>query len=196
MAALFALIWLPGQDLPQYGPMPAFALTDQDGQIVESSTLRGKSLLVSFIFTNCTDICPMVTAQMSHLEDHLRQTEQLNNDLLLLSLTVDPERDTPDVLKTYAASYGADLAHWRFLTGEPDAMRRVVVDGFMTGMERMEHHPGHDHTHAKGEADVPGYDVSHSGRIALVDPSGQIRAYYDSQTVTKEQVAADLRQIR
>jgi protein SCO1/2 len=113
-----------GQALPKIAPAPDFALTSQDGAPVKLADYRGKVVAVTFIFTLCADTCPVLTPMMSFVQD------QLGNDfgekIRFVSITVDPERDTPEVLKEYAQAFGANLAGWSFLTGAPEAIREVT----------------------------------------------------------------------
>jgi protein SCO1 len=165
-----------GPDLPVLGTVPPFTLTDQEGRAVRGEELKGKVALVGFIYTSCTDICPMLTHQMRGVQLKLQQAGLLGTQAVLYSITVDPEHDTPAVLRQYAAEQGVDTATWRFLTGDPEQVRQTVVKGFMLGMEQT---PG-------------SYAVSHSGRIALVDKQGRIRAYYDGEALDFARVLADI----
>jgi protein SCO1/2 len=112
------------QPLPKIAPAPDFALTSQDGAPVKLADYRGKVVAVTFIFTLCADTCPVLTPMMSFVQD------QLGNDfgekIRFVSITVDPERDTPEVLKEYAQAFGANLNGWSFLTGAPEAIREVT----------------------------------------------------------------------
>lgn len=177
-----------GDGLPDLAKMPAFQLIDQAGQGLTAADVQGKVLLVGFIYTTCEDICPVVTAQMKGLQDDLAQAGLLG-EAQLLSISVDPEQDRPERLAAYAAKFGADLATWRFLTGEVAHVREVVVDGFLLGVQRVSA-SGHD---AHGSHDPGDYRVEHSGRIALVDRAGVIRAYYDGLAPDPQQVLADVR---
>ncbi len=96
-------------------PAPDFQLTDQDGQPFTLSSLRGKVVLMDFIFTRCPGPCPMLSTKFSHLQRKLG--DRLGKEVILLSVSIDPSWDTPDVLKTYAQRYNANLSGWKFLTG-------------------------------------------------------------------------------
>jgi protein SCO1 len=112
------------QALPKIAPAPDFALTSQDGAPVKLSDYRGRVVAVTFIFTLCADTCPVLTPMMSFVQDQLG--EDFGEKIAFVSITVDPERDTPAVLKEYAQAFGANLAGWSFLTGAPDAIREVT----------------------------------------------------------------------
>jgi protein SCO1/2 len=112
------------RQLPKIAPAPAFALTSQDGTRVLLADLRGKVVAVTFIYTSCTDTCPVLTALMALIQDKLGQ--DFGEKIAFVSITVDPERDTPEVLKQYADTFGADLKGWSFLTGDPAAIRDIT----------------------------------------------------------------------
>src|SRR5690606_27364193 len=140
-----------------------YALVDHLGRPFTPSTLEGEVWVAGFVFTTCPSSCPAVTRAMSDLSDRFARTKI---DVKMVSFTVDPERDTPEVLDAYARSVGADPEQWRFVTGDPDAVRSLVSEGFRLGVgDRQE-----------VETDV--YDIAHSTKLALIDGKGQIRGYY------------------
>jgi protein SCO1/2 len=112
------------QELPKIAPAPEFALISQDGAPVKLADYRGKVVAVTFIFTLCADTCPVLTPMMSFVQDQLGA--DFGKKIHFVSITVDPERDTPEVLKEYAQAFGANLSGWSFLTGTPDAIRDVT----------------------------------------------------------------------
>jgi protein SCO1/2 len=97
-------------DLPKIGPAPAFSLTTQDGSRLALADLRGKVVAVTFIYTSCADTCPLLTAKLAGLQARLGT--DFGAKVFFVAITVDPERDTPPVLKRYAQAHGANLA-WR-----------------------------------------------------------------------------------
>ncbi|MCS6925251.1 MAG: SCO family protein [Candidatus Binatia bacterium] len=101
--------------LPEPLPAPDFALTDQDGQPLQLSSLRGKVVVLDFIYTRCPGPCPLLSRKFAHLQKQLR--DGLADQVMLLSITIDPEHDTPAVLREYARRYQADTRGWKFLTG-------------------------------------------------------------------------------
>jgi protein SCO1/2 len=112
------------QELPKIAPAPEFALISQDGASVKLADYRGKVVALTFIFTLCADTCPVLTPMMSFVQDQLGAN--FGEKIHFVSITVDPERDTPEVLKEYAQAFGANLSGWSFLTGTPDAIRDVT----------------------------------------------------------------------
>jgi protein SCO1/2 len=110
--------------LPEIGPAPAFALMSQDGKPVTLIGLRGKVVAVSFFYTACPDICPLLTQKLVEVQDALG--DDFGKKIAFVSITVDPEHDTPEVLKDYAAAWEAKTAGWSFLSGPPEAVRDVA----------------------------------------------------------------------
>jgi protein SCO1/2 len=102
---------------------PAFVLLNQEGNRFDSTTLRGKVVVLNFIFTTCTDVCPLFTANFAQLQRTLKNEHAGN--VFLVSITTDPEVDSPKVLKSYAQRYGADFQNWAFLTGSESQLKQV-----------------------------------------------------------------------
>src|SRR5215510_14587164 len=116
--------------LPIYGTVPDFSLIDQDGRPVQRADLQGKVWIASFIFTNCPNECPLMTAAMAQLQSHLAHVA----DLRLVSISVDPDHDTPVVLSQYAERFNADPSRWFFLTGDKQAIYHLAREGFRLGI--------------------------------------------------------------
>jgi len=109
--------------------LPSFELVNQDGQAFGSQDLKGKPYVASFFFTSCVTICPKILGAMSSLQTRFAH-EKL--DIQLVSLTVDPDTDTPEKLKAAGQKMGADFTKWTFLTGTKDQLKEVIVGGFKT----------------------------------------------------------------
>lgn len=104
--------------------MPPFTLIDQEGNPFNAENrLRGKIVAVNFIYTTCSDVCPLFTVEFARLQQALRSQTQLNS--FLVSITTDPEIDSPKVLKAYAQRFGADFQNWAFLTGDESRLKNV-----------------------------------------------------------------------
>jgi protein SCO1 len=146
------------QRLSKIGPAPEFTLTQQDGKRLALKELRGKVLAITFIFASCTDTCPLLTAKMAGLRDHLGP--DFGSKVYFLSITVDPERDTTEVLKRYAEAYKANLAGWAFLTGTPAEIREVAK---RYGIYYKK---------------TPRGDVDHTFLTSLVEQNGTLRVQY------------------
>ena len=104
---------------------PTWSLINQDTLPVDSTVLRGKIVLVTFVYTHCPTVCPLLTAQMKQLRDEFEREGAFGARLVFVSVTVDPARDTPARLKEYAAQFGADSSGWLWVTGEPAQMETV-----------------------------------------------------------------------
>lgn len=170
----------PAPPLPDYGPMPDFALTDQRGQAVTDEALRGAPVIVDFIFTSCPDVCPALTTAMAGVGQRLADTEP---PVRLVSVTVDPERDTPEVLASYAARYQAG-PDWHFLTGPPETVK-ATLKGFMQVAEK-----------APMEGGQPGqYNVLHSQSFLLYDRQGTLRGIYGSDQAGVDRLVMDARRL-
>jgi cytochrome oxidase Cu insertion factor (SCO1/SenC/PrrC family) len=151
----------PDDDL---GPAGAFALTERGGRTVRTEDLAGKVWVASFVFTRCAGPCGRVTGTMARLQAECADLP----DLRLVTFTVDPEFDTPAVLRDYAERAGADAGRWLFLTGATEDVYRVIRTGFYLTAQPNE-----------GEARTAGYEVMHDTRLVVVDRHGHIRGYFD-----------------
>jgi protein SCO1/2 len=170
----------PLEGLKEFGTVPQFSLTERDGRRVALSDLKGKVWIVNFIYTNCPDTCPIQSAQMKQLQDEFSSEK----DMRLVSITVDPERDTPEVLTKYAARFDADSSKWLFLTGEKKMIHEFAQKGFQLGAAEIPHdkRPASGATH------------THSPRFVLVDREAQIRGYYVSTDAeAMKRLSRDLR---
>jgi len=147
--------------------VPDFTLTDQDGKPFRFAAARGKLILVTFIFTTCPDVCPLLSANFATIQRALE--EKKVKDYLLLSITTDPERDTAPVLKDYAGRFKADLRHWSFLTGTRSELAKVWQD---FGVHVVKNESG---------------QVQHTTFTTLVDRQGNRRIdYYGDKWQDKE----------
>ncbi len=164
-------------DLPEIFVVRPFTLTDSNGDPFSSDTLRGHVWIANFMFTSCTSICPLLTTHVANLQRRLADT-----DVRFVSITVDPEVDTPATLAAYAERHGADPERWSFLTGPTQEVRRVVVE-ILHG--RM------------GQPDDrrPGFDIAHSGKLLLVDRHGVVRGQYDTDRAGLVAIERDARHL-
>jgi protein SCO1/2 len=148
------------------GTLPAFTLTDQRGQPFGTRELQGKVWVADFIFTACQEACPLLSQKMAEVG---RRAHGLGPDFHLVSISVDPARDTPAALAVYGARYGANPIAWSFLTGPADAIEAAVVGGFKVGM-------GREKTSGEGAADF--WQIFHGENLVLVDRQLRIRGYF------------------
>jgi protein SCO1/2 len=150
---------------PVLGTLPDFTLVDQDAEEFGSEQLRGSVWIADFVFTRCPDMCPMLTSVMARVQRQLAKDPALEG-VRLVSISVDPEHDTPARLTDYAEKHGADRDRWAFLTGPRQEIWLLSRDGFRLPVGE-----------APGSADAP---IFHSDRFVLADGEGRIRGYYDA----------------
>ena len=158
-------------ELPVLATLPKFSLVDEQGKPFSREDLLGKVWVADFVFTSCADACPKLQEKMRRLQDRLIPAEQ-GGGIALLSISVDPERDTPAKLRDYAQTFGARPGLWRYLTGEQKEVERTVVQGFHTAMAKIPVPGGDPHLEA--------FDIMHGERLVLVDRLGRIRGFYDA----------------
>ena len=148
------------------GTLPAFTFTDQASRPYGTRELEGKVWVADFIFTACQEACPLLSQRMQELA---RRTKHLGPDFHLVSISVDPERDTPARLAEYAARYGANPVRWSFLTGPAAAIEDAVTGGFKVGMGREA---------VKGDGGATFWEIFHGENLVLVDRRLRIRGYF------------------
>ncbi len=184
LVAVAAGVWsLTGgrgpRELPRLGSVPDFALVERSGGTISRSDLADRVWVANFIFTSCGGVCPALSARMVQLRKALGEHGLAVQSV---SISVDPTRDTPEVLRAYAERYRADAHDWLFLTGDRPAVYRLIADGFHLSVAER----------APEEAADSNELITHSDRFVLVDGAGQIRGYYHgSDADVIEQVVRD-----
>jgi protein SCO1/2 len=173
------------EPLPVYGTVPDFSLSERSGRTITRAALLGKVSVVDFFYTRCPDVCPLQSAHLARLQRELAGVP----DAQLLSITVDPDHDTPAVLSAYAQRFDADPARWLFLTGPRAAIYRLAVDGFglaaIVSQRRVRDGTGGSWLRPASAwaHDEPGgpriIQLVHASRFALVDRQTQLRGYFD-----------------
>jgi protein SCO1/2 len=187
VAVLGVVMWLGTKTLeraeaplPVLATVPEFALTEASGEAVSLADLRGRPWVADLIFTSCSGICPRMTKEMAALR---KSTADLP-DLRFVSFSVDPETDTPEVLREYASRFVDDRTGWLFLTGDEATVRRVAGEGFLL--------PVQDGDPTRGDE-----AVLHSSRFVLVDRDGRVRGTYDvADSEAMLALRGDLRRLR
>jgi protein SCO1 len=180
LSALVALACLACQQqapMDVYGATPTFNLTDQSGSAFASDALAGRVTLLDFIYTHCTDACPLMSATFQETQRKLASDSLLGSKIMLVSLSVDPQHDTPPVLAEYGQQFKADPASWKMLTGDWDAVYDVV-----TGFKVATRPP-------RPPVDAPapgGTELTHTTAVVLIDPQLQVRAYLDGTGSTAD----------
>lgn len=157
----------PESDL-DFGAVAEFSLTERSGETVTGETLAGQPYIASFFFTRCSGPCPALLGNVRRLQAKL---EEESSDVRLVSITVDPENDTPEVLATHANSFTADPKRWLFLTGTEDAIFGLMRNSFHMALEVL-----------PDEDSVMGLKITHDTRLIVVDGAGHVRGYYDGKS--------------
>ncbi len=156
---------------PALGNIPNFELTNQDGRNISyANEYKGSVLLVNFIFTSCQTVCPLLTAQMAKIQSRLQSAAPI---IRLVSITVDPETDTPEVLKKYGEKYQARFRHWSFLTGDLNQIYETVVNGFHIAADN----PVFNKADLDSDKSADLFEITHGEHFVIIDQQGQIRAY-------------------
>jgi protein SCO1/2 len=153
-----------GAERGELGHVPSFALTDQLGRKVTDQDLRGSVWVANFVFTRCPSVCPMLTAKFQALQTKIGKLPGVR----YVSISVDPEYDTPQVLAEYAQRFPADATRWQFLTGPLKDIEKTVVSGFKIHMGKAE----------PSANDPTLIEIMHGEHFVLVDREGVIRGYY------------------
>jgi len=151
----------PAVPLEKFAAVPAFEFTDQSGAPFGSENLKDKIWVANFIFTRCKGPCPLISTRMADLNTKLNK---LRDGVVLVSFTVDPDYDTPEVLSKYGEMLGADPAHWKFLTGDSGAIKEFVVKGLLQPLSKE-----------------PDGTPAHSQRFVVVDGEGWIRGFQNGE---------------
>jgi protein SCO1/2 len=140
--------------------VPAFSFTDQNGKTITNADYKGKVYVLEFFFTTCPTICPRMNANMVQIQNAFSEFKNFG----VASFTINPENDTPEVLKAYATKYGVTNPNWHLMTGDQDAIYKLANEGF--------------NLYTAKDGDVQG-GFEHSGNFALIDKNGFIRSRTD-----------------
>jgi protein SCO1/2 len=162
-------------ELAVIAPAREFVLRDTDGQEVRLSDHRGRVVLLAFIFTSCSQACPLITRQMAMLQAQLNQAGLFPNKASFLSVTVEPQADSAEVLARYAKTFGADPAGWRFLLDSPEKLDAVLTE------------------YDEWTKRLPDGDIDHPARLFLIDQKGDIREIYSLAFFDERQAYLDIR---
>ncbi len=165
-------------NLPTIATVPAFQLQDQNAAPVTLDDLTGKVWIASFLYTTCPGPCPRLVEQLAAI----RRDFAGDPRVMLVSFSVDPDADSPEVLAAYARAHGIDARGWKLLTGPAETVYAFIRSGFLLAVERVDA--------AVAQASAEQGPVAHSTRLVLVDASRRIRAYYDT---TDARALEDLR---
>ena len=164
----------PPSRLADIGPAPATILVDSSGKPFDLASLKGKAVVVSFVYTTCNGACPATTLSLSRIQKTLEKARLWGTAVEFVSISLDPDRDTSDVLTRYAQLFHADLANWHFLTGSRSEVQSVITAWGMWA--RI------------GPAGV----LDHPSRIFLLDQKGHEREIYNLEFLKEDTVLADV----
>lgn len=142
-------------EMTTVGKAPNFSFTDQNGQIITNEDYKGKVYVLEFFFATCPSICPVMNKNMVKIQNEFITQK----DFGLVSITINPENDTPEVLKNYAEKYGVTNPNWHFLTGDRTEIFKLANEGFNIYV---------------GEGAIENGGFEHSGLFALIDKNGNI----------------------
>lgn len=165
-------------DLPVLSELPNYELVNDFSKSFGTLDLTGKTYIANFVFTNCPTTCP---AQMEKTQKIQKRVRGLGQKVALVTFTVDPQNDSPEVLHKYARSLGANPNIWTFLTSTSsnakEQIKELLVNGFKVPMG-----DGHEMTGVVDQQEVTLWDIVHSERFVLVDNKGRVRGYYSTTT--------------
>ena len=164
-----------GESLPKIKQAADFTLTNLDGKRLALKELRGKVVAITFIFASCVDTCPLLTAKMAGIQNRLGADS--GPKVFFVSITVDPERDTPEVLRRYAEAHRATIAGWAFLTGTQAEIRDVAK---RYGIYYKKTQRG---------------DVDHTFLTSIIDQSGMLRVQYMGVKFNPDEMLRDLQNL-
>ena len=176
-----ALVWRlgyaerQGDELPVIGAAADFTLTTQDDVRLSLSDLRGKVVVVTFLYTACPDTCPLLTTQMARIQDRLGR--DFGAKVYFVSISVDPEHDTPEILARYADLFHADRSGWSFLTGTNEEIAAVST------------------AYGVYARPTPGGTVEHTFLTSIVDKRGVLRVQYLGTRFDPELMLSDIREL-
>ncbi len=174
---------LEASRLPTIAHVPSFEARDQHGKPFHADAMRGSVWVVDFVFTTCPTVCPRLTARMAELQGRIEAHPRLRVPVKLLSISVDPENDTPEVFAAYGAKHGVHDATWTLATGKTEDLDRIVVQGFKQ-------------VYGKKDPSLGIMEVMHGDRFVLVDANGDLRAYYDTtEPGALDRIVADVERV-
>jgi protein SCO1/2 len=181
---LAAVFWFavarPVKVVPRIKPLPAFALEDQYGLPINSSDLTGRQVIINFTYTGCGDDCEAQRRGLLELRETLRGEGRLGSEVIFLTVSIDPARDSREALQTYAAQLGADRQSWRFVTGDAAELKALIGGELGIYYEQPD---------ASGR-------IEHEQNVLLVDGNGIFRARYDGTALNQAKLLRDLGMVR
>jgi protein SCO1 len=178
VVGIFGYQYWQKSQIPVIKKVNDFTLDNINGSTFTLSETNGKVRLVEFIFTHCPDICPATTFNMAKMQEQLKAKGLFGDKVAFVTITFDPERDTPEVLQAYADKFGADQSGWYFLRGDQAAVEKVTKDFGIAVLKQ------------------PDGAFAHTARMFLVDKDGNMRrAYGMASDMDMDQMLKDMEQL-
>lgn len=174
-----------GNNLPLSEKVSSYSLLDQDSsKVIFPDLAKGKISVVGYIFTNCPDICPLTTNNMSIIQEKLKNDNV--SGVQFVSISFDPAADKPSVLKKYAEVRNLDLSNWEFLTGEKSTIKKLIKEVGVVAI------PSDSTTLPDGTKQ---YYYVHTDRISLMDRDGRIRKNYPGSKIKINEILEDIKSL-
>ncbi|MCH2109108.1 MAG: SCO family protein [Polyangiaceae bacterium] len=175
----------PAASLPELSPVGEFQFLDQQGRAITQASLQGSPYVAAFFFTRCPSVCPRLMAAMKDLR---QKATEAGSPIRTVSISVDPENDTPEVLQAYmkkqGLSEGSSPHEWLLLTGDFQNIAQVAEENFKVGLS------------GQFDARKPDLGITHGSHLVLVDRNGKIRGYYRSTDAKRRaELIADLKKL-
>lgn len=195
LISTFVVFLLLG-DFVSYGKVsqysaPDFKLVNQSGETVKLSDFKGKIVVIDWIFTRCTDVCLTQTKRFKKLQDELKERQLFKKEVVLVSISIDPKYDTPEVLDAYAEKSGADDSGWYFLTGDFLTVQKVMGDYSYYAAKRFPKPEVADRHDPDTE-----YTFSHQERIYIVDQDGNLAKINEDNSLSVTKVLQDIMELQ
>ncbi|MEF2248592.1 MULTISPECIES: SCO family protein [unclassified Paenibacillus] len=176
----YSYVWSPSEPLPIEKAAPAFEMEDIDGNVVSLDNTAGKARIVYFYFANCPDVCPPTTFLLSEAQEKLIADKKMGSEVEFISITFDPERDTPDVIRSFAERNFAKFDGWHFLRGEEEPTIKLAEE-YGVGVMKIEEQN----------------TFAHYNFIILVDQNNQIRKWFNGsdEELTADDIVKDIKSL-
>lgn len=170
--------------LPVYYKVPEFNLTNEFGKSFGSKELNGKYYIANFMFTSCPSTCPALMEKMDQVQ---KRISGLGTKAQIVTFTVDPDTDRPEVLYRFARKRNTNPYVWNFLTGDKTDLKKIVIEGFKVPLgEKLPVQK------KLGNETITMMDIAHSDKVVLVDNKGQVRGYYSTDKFGIDRLMIDL----
>ena len=183
--------------LPDYGAVPKWTFVNQDGEPFGTMDLYGRPWVANFVFTSCPRACPLLAQSTKLLQDRMEKwmPAEGKSPAAIVSITVDPLTDTPERLKIFGTTFGADNRIWQFARGDYKEMEALVTEGFHQALFRKARQAAAEDKPDPAMSEPTPFDTAHSVHFALVDATGRIRGFYEQDTASLDLLDAALQRL-